>query len=334
MDACESLYDQPATSFSLRLFLKQETFVPGRLIEELARRFLADLVLPPCRPTWLWTKRAKDDAKLNTGDFSERRWKAAVKKIVGGEFSALTIFAANPDSPTQKILFSTLVNPVGSAGYSTPLPGTIDVTCSVSYLRQLTASPAAIETLLRFGTAAWRGVQGGPAYGYGNLCFIPPRVPFNPDGPQDAEHRLPWDRDTPPAQRPHAIPVAWSGSDVDGNLERSFCAGKGIKGAFWANYLSEIYVRKAGGAEAIVASLPGIRIERLHDGGLLVVATESPLPKDSEENRQRFLAVHRVLQPAFVSRAEIAANKRALLGYFCREHLSVLAEASPESRAG
>ena len=61
-----------------------------------------------------------------------------------------------------------------------------------------------------------------------------------------AEYRLPWDRDTPPAQRPHAIPVAWIGSDVDGNLDRSFCAGKGIKGAFWANYLSEIYVRTGG----------------------------------------------------------------------------------------
>lgn len=323
MDACESLYDQPATSFSLRLFLKQETFVPGRLIVELARTFLADLVLPPCQPTWLWTKRAKDDAKLNMGDFSERRWNAAVKKIVSGEFSALSIFATNPDSPTRQVSFYAHVNPVGPAGYATPLPGTIEFGCSVSYLRQLVASAAKIETLLRFGTAAWNGVQGGPAYGYGNLGFIPPRVPFNPHGPQDTEYRLPWDRATPPAQRPHAIPVAWIGSDVDGNLERLFCAAKGIKGAFWANYLSETYVRQAGGAEVIGASLPGIWIETLHDGGLLVVATESPLPKDSEENRQRFLAVHRVLQPAFLSRAETAANKRALLGHFYREHVPV-----------
>ncbi len=324
MDACESLYNQPATSFTLRLFLKEDTFVPGRLIVDLATTFLADLVLPPCRPKWLWTKRAKDDAKLNTGDFSERRWNAAVKKIAAGEISALTIFAAHPDSPTQKVSFSALVNPIGSAGYSTSLPGTIDITCSVSYLRQLVASPAKIETLLRFGTAAWNGVQGGPAYGYGNLGFIPPRVPFNPHGSQHAEYRFASDRDTPPAQRPHEIPVAWIGSDVDGNFDRAFCAGNGIKGAFWANYLSEIYVKRAGGAEAIGASLPGIRIETLHDGGLLVVATESPLPKDSEENRQRFLAVHRALQPAFLSREEMAANKRALLGYFYREHPSVL----------
>ncbi|MBI4735962.1 MAG: hypothetical protein HY766_07865 [candidate division NC10 bacterium] len=32
------------------------------------------------------------------------------------------------------------------------------------------------------------------------------------------------------------------------------------------------------------------------------------------------LAVHRVLQPAFLSRAETPENKRALLGYFYREH--------------
>lgn len=324
MDACESLYDQPAMYFTLRLFLKKDTFVPGRLIVELATTFLADLVLAPCRPKWLWTKRPEDAAKLNTGDFSERRWNAAVKKIATGEFSALTIFAEDPDSPAQKLTFSTQVNPVRPGSQLTSLLGTIDVTCSVAYLRRLVAAPAKIETLLGFGTAAWDGVPGGPAYGYGNLGFIPARVPFNPHGSQQAGYRLPWDRDTPPARRPHAIPVAWIGSDVDGNLDRSFCAGKGIKGAFWANYLSEIYVRKAGGAQAIRASLPGIRIEALHDGGLLVVATESPLPEDSEENRRRFLAVHRALQPVFLSRAETAAHKRALLGYFYREHLSVL----------
>lgn len=47
-------------------------------------------------------------------------------------------------------------------------------------------------------------------------------------------------------------------------------------------------------------------------------------PIDSEKNRQRFLAVHCLLQPAFLSRAETAANKRALLGYFYCEHLSEL----------
>jgi hypothetical protein len=320
MDEFQSLYNQTAMYFALRVFLREDTFVDGRLTVELARIFLADLVLPPCRPTWLWTKRARDDAKVTTGDFSERRWNAAVKKVLAGEFSGLTIHAANPDAPTQKISFSAHVNPIGPEGYSLPLRGTLDVTCSVSYLRQLAATPAKIETLLRLGTAAFNSVHGGAAYGYGNLGFIPPRIPFNPHGPQRPGYRLPWDRDTPPAQRPHAIPVAWIGSDVDGNLDRLFCAGKGIKGAFWANYLSAISVTRAGGGHAVRASLPGIRIEPLHEGGLLVVATDSPLPEDSEENRRRFLAVHQVLQPAFLSRAETAENQRALLGYFYREH--------------
>jgi hypothetical protein len=319
MDACESLYDQPATSFTLRLFLKQETFVPGRLIVELARSFLADLVLPPSRPASLWTRRAKDDAKLNTGDFSEGRWNAAVKKITSGEFGALSLFAANPDSPKAQAWFSAHVNPVGAEDHSTPIHGTIEFGCGLAYLRQLAAAAGKIEALLRFGMAAWNGVQGEPAYGYGNLGFTPPRVPFNPHGPQHAGYRLPWDSDTPPARRPHAIPVAWIGADVDGNLDRSFCNAKGIKGAFWANFLSAAYVRQAGGAQAIGAGLPGIRIETLRDGGLLVVTTESPLPEDSEESRQRFLAVHRVLQPAFLSRAETSANTRALLGHFYRE---------------
>lgn len=85
--------------------------------------------------------------------------------------------------------------------------------------------------------------------------------------------------------------------------------GKGIKGAFWASYLSATYVSMAGGEAAIRAGLPGIRIEPLADGGLLVVATDSPLPEDSEESRRRFLAVHRVLQPAFLSRAETSEKQ-------------------------
>jgi len=192
MDACESLYDQPAMYFTLRLFLKEGTFVPGRLIVELATTFLAELVLRHADPSGSGPSARRDDAKLNTGDFSERRWNAAVKKIVSGEFSALTIFAEDPDSPTQKVSFSTLVNPNRIRGSFNFAPRYHRRHCSVSYLRQLVASPAKIETLLRFGTAAWEGVPGGPAYGYGNLGFIPPRVPFNPHGPQQAGYRLAW----------------------------------------------------------------------------------------------------------------------------------------------
>lgn len=293
-DEFELLYGQTASYFALRLFVAKE--LQGRLIVELAKTFLRRLVLPPCAPTWLWTRRPGDDAKLNMGDFSERRWSAAEKKLLSGEFASLSLFAAHPEAPAHKISFS--VN-----------PGRIDLTCGVSYLRRL--CNGYISALLEWGVTAWNASEA--AYGYGNLGYIAPRAPFDPA--KGAENRLPWDRDTPPAQAPHAIPVAWIGSDIDGNLERLFLAGKGIKGAFWANFLSKACVEKTGGA----AALQGFRIQPLAGGGLLVVTTESPLPEDTPENRNRFLALHRALQPAFVSRAETSETMRALLGYFYRE---------------
>jgi hypothetical protein len=72
------------------------------------------------------------------------------------------------------------------------------------------------------------------------------------------------------------------------------------------------------------AKLPGIRVEALDLGGLLVVATDSPLPDDNEENRQRFLRVPAALQPAFLSRENTSENKRPMLGYFYRERTSVV----------
>ena len=60
-------------------------------------------------------------------------------------------------------------------------------------------------------------------------------------------------------------------------------------------------------------------MEPLNGGGLLIVATASPLPADTEENRRRFARLHAALQPALISRAETPANKRGLLGYFYRE---------------
>lgn len=83
----------------------------------------------------------------------------------------------------------------------------------------------------------------------------------------------------------------------------------------------------AGGEQAIRAGLPDARVEPLHAGGLLIVATESLLPEDSEANRRRFLAVHRALQPAFLTRADTSENKRALLGYFYREYAQAGADA-------
>ena len=127
-----------------------------------------------------------------------------------------------------------------------------------------------------------------------------------------------------PDLRPHAIPVAYTGLNVDHNLESLYCGGRGIKGAFWANYLSNVYVDLAGGEQRLRDGLPGLRIEALRGGGLLIVAAESPLPQDTEENRQRFLSVHRLLQPVFISRNETSERKGRLLGYFYRERPSVV----------
>lgn len=251
------------------------------------------------------------------GEFSERRWNAAVKKTLAGMYAVTHIEAQMPDIPNQKIWLSLHVNPPG--GSEILVSGEVEVLCSVSYLRHLAASPQKIEALLQFGQKAWNGIEGGPAYGFGNLAITPPRPAFQPWAPQP-----PWEVTRPPAERAHAIPVAYVGSDIDGNLASLFCRGRGIKGAFWANYLSGAHVGLAGGEQAIRAKFPGMRIEPLNHGGLLVVATDSPRPADTEENRQRFLRLHAALQPAFLSREETPENKRPMLGCFYRERPSVV----------
>jgi hypothetical protein len=62
-----------------------------------------------------------------------------------------------------------------------------------------------------------------------------------------------------------------------------------------------------------------MHIESLNLGGLLVVATDNPLPADTEATSSRFTQLHDALQPAFLSREETPENKRGMLGYFYRE---------------
>ena len=112
--------------------------------------------------------------------------------------------------------------------------------------------------------------------------------------------------------------------NVENNLEGLYCNDRGIKGAFWANYLSAVHVGLAGGEQAVRAKLPGMRIDSLDHGGLMIITTDSPFPEDTEQNRQRFLEVHAALQPAFLSREETPEGKRPLLGYFYRERASVV----------
>ena len=225
----------------------------------------------------------------------------------------LRLDAQTPDFPDQKIDLYVHVNPPG--GTEILQSGTVEVTCSVAYLRHLAASPEKVEALLGLGRKTWNGI--GPAYGFGNLAIIQKRPPFRPFAPGGAT--FPVGPLAPPAERVHPIPVAYTGSDVDGNIDILICEGRGIKGAYWANYLSAAHVSMAGGEARLRGQLEGMRVEPLNDGGLLIVATGSPLPEDSDENRQRFLRLHTALQPAFLSRSETPERKRDLLGYFYRE---------------
>jgi hypothetical protein len=313
-----SLYNQSVSYFSLRFFLRTETEVEGRFILELANTFLSDLLFPGCRPTSLDTKLHGEGRKLNMGEFSQLRWNASVKKVLAGQLAVVGIKAQTHDFANQTIALTVHVNPPGGTEFM--MSGHIEIYCSIPYLRHLAASPQTVEALLQFGKTAWNGIDGGPAYGYGSLAISSPRI--------DVMEWFKTPVGTPPpikapAERVHAIPVACVG-DVDSNLEPLYCKDRGIKGAFWANYLNAAHVGMAGGEQEIRTKLPGTRIESLNHGGLLVVATDSPLPDDSEENRQRFLRVHSALQPAFLSLEETPGNKRQMLGYFYRERPSVV----------
>ena len=74
---------------------------------------------------------------------------------------------------------------------------------------------------------------------------------------------LPWEYIKPPAERVHAVPIAYVGSDIEGNLAPLYVRDRGIKGAFWANFLSAAYVAMCGGEAALKTKLTGMRVEPL-----------------------------------------------------------------------
>lgn len=322
VDPPQTFYNQTASHFALRFFIGPDTHVHGDLVVELAEWFLAHLLFPGCRPVSLDTKRPGIGKALNMGEYSERRWKTSVRKVRAGEYAVLGITAHTPDFPNQKISFTAHFNP--PAGTEFLMAGSIEISCSVSYLRHLAASPEKVDALLQFGRKTWNSIDGGPPYGFGNLAITPMRPAFNPSAPATPGAPMPWDLIMPPAEPVHAIPVASVGNDIDGNLESLYCKGLGIKGAFWANYLSAAHVALAGGREQLKAKLPGIRLEVLEHGGLMVIATDSPMPEDTAENRQRFMRVQEALRPAFLSREETPERKRRMLGYFYRERGSTV----------
>ena len=308
----EKLFGQEATHFRLRFVLGPNTTVDGRLVLELADIFLDRLLFPGSPPVSIWTKVPGMAARLSIVEFSGRRWDTARKKIADNKCEVLRLEARTADFPNQTIALSVQANP--AQGHTLLRSGTIDIICSVPYLRHLSASPDKLVALFDFGASAWNGARA--VYGFGNLAIIPrrPGLSFAEGGPPSLELTA------PPAARAHPIPIAQVGNDIDGNLDGLIAAGRGIKGAYWANYLGATHVGMAGGERALTDRLAGLRITPLAEGALLIVATDSPLPADSEENRARFSRLESALRPAFLSRAETPDNKRALLGYFYREN--------------
>ena len=312
----QTLYNQSATGFALPLYLREKTEVEGRLILDLAEKFISQLLFPSTRLIWLWTKRPGEGARLNIGDFTDSRWKAAQKKFLNNQFAVLTLRAATTDFPTQEIWFSAHVNPIG--GEERLIAGEWKVSCSIPYLRHLAASPEKVEALLQLAIHAWNGTPGGPAYGYGHIVNSLPRRRWDITKPKPPDAMWPWEFTKPPDERVHAVPIAYGG-DIELNLSGLYPRGKGIKGAFWANFLSPAYVAMAGGDATLRATLDGMRIESLDHGGLLIVATDSPLPEDTDATRERFLRLDEALQPAFISSEQNSENVRDKLGYFYRE---------------
>lgn len=306
----QRVYGQDATHFTLRFVLGPDPTVDGQLVLALADTFLQRLLFRGSPPVSIWTKPPGMGKKISVAEFSDKRWETARKKIRTNANAVLRLEAKTADFPNQTIAVFAHANPPG--GSETIHAGTIAVTCSIPYLRHVSASHEMVDALIGFGVQVWKNTK--PAYGFGNLAAIPKRagLPF-------AEGGLPQIDIVPPPDRVHPIPVAATGNDIDGNLDGLIVKGRGIKGAYWANYLSATHVSMAGGAQSIADRLAGMRVEPLGDGGLLIVATDTPMPEDSEENRQRFVRLEAALKPVFLSRADTPENKRALLGYFFRE---------------
>jgi hypothetical protein len=316
VEALASVYGQSATGFVLSLYLREDTQVDGRLIVDLAEEFISHLLFPSTRLNWLWTKRAGDGAKLNIGDFTSARWKAAQKKFLGNQFAVLTLRAQTPDFPNQEIWFSAHVNPLGGAEFLSA--GKWEVRCSLPYLRHLAASAGKVDALLQLATHAWNATPGGPAYGYAHLAHSLARPRWDIRTPKPPNVLSPWDCIKPPIERAHAVPIAYTG-DNELNLSALYVHNAGIKGAFWANFLSPVHVALAGGEAALRQTLHGMRIDRLEHGGVLIVATDSPLPEDTEATRERFWRLDEALQPAFISHVGLRDTFRDMLGYFYRE---------------
>lgn len=301
----ETLYGQPATHLALSIFLRKDHVAEGGPVVELCERFMSGLLVPPYKPVNLTTIRSGASTRDNSGPFNERRWKDTQKKLLSGDYSFVFIDGKVHENEKPSPWFLASFNNKAGGDLSF---GLVTVSFTLPYARQ--APPSWVEDLLSFGAAAWKGLGG--AYGYANIAYSPPR---------GGAGRLPWELEEPPERRAHAVPVAFSAADNE--LKGLYASGKGIKGAFWANFLDADRVKALGGEARLGTLLPGFLIQPL-EGGLLIVATEHPLPPDTQECRERFLALHRALQPAFLEKSKVPEHRKPLLSYFFRERESIV----------
>lgn len=93
------------------------------------------------------------------------------------------------------------------------------------------------------------------------------------------------------------IPV---GDFFDVNIQTDF--HDHVKGAFWANFLSKRHVNVLGGPEMVAQVAPCYRVERLSNGGLLMILSPSPVPENKDEEKVAYAKLREFLRPVTVSK--------------------------------
>jgi hypothetical protein len=141
----------------------------------------------------------------------------------------------------------------------------------------------ATRALLYFGKEAFKQLQA--AYGYGGIRI----TGRSSDIVNQAIN-----------ENIGSIPV---GDLLDVNIEADF--HDHVKGAFWANFLNKRHVDALGGWEIMEQSgqtVPCHKVERLDNGGSLLVLTPGPVPVNEDEEKLLYAKLRRFLGPITASK--------------------------------
>ena len=236
-----------------------DPIVDGQLVLELADTFLERLLFRGSPPVSIWTKPPGMGKKISIAEFSDKRWETARKKIRTNANAVLRLEAKTADFPNQTIALYAHANPPG--GSETIHTGTIAVTCSIPYLRHVSASRDMVDALIAFGVQVWNSHDT-------RLRIRQSRRHSQAPGPSvRSREGCPADRSSSrlPPNRVHPIPVAATGNDIDLNLDGLIVGGRGIKGAYWANLLERALTCawRAAHDRLEPSVLPGLRVEPL-----------------------------------------------------------------------